>query len=396
VSSSGHRRTTVLAEASSAAFLVYVSALAVPPLIPVFVHDVGLTYAQAGSLMSAYAIAFALSSLGAVLLLRRIGMAYLVGGGLVLCGAATVGFAATTSFPLLLGCRALIGVAAALVYAPGLSLVLSLAASDRAHRTASWFLCSLYAATATTLLVTPILAAEVGWQSTLRLYGLVCLPVGAAILLRARRGAPVPRRAAPPLRTMLLNPRFVLVLAALFLIMFVLYGVSTWMPPLLVDSGFGSTSVGVASMLMALAGIPAALVAGWFADRRPLLVITASFILSAVLLPWPERDPSSLLAITILGIAIALVTNAAVGPLSTLSSITLRSDGATGASIGTFVGMLGALSSTFLGGYLVGVTESYRATFVLFGVAAAVAGVIVMPVLAMVMRRPVHELRGFS
>src|SRR3990170_4678735 len=77
--------------------LLYLAMFAVPPLITTFVDDLGLSYSQAGALMSITLGAFLLSSLVSGSLVERFGASRVIAAGLVLCGLSSACFALTES-----------------------------------------------------------------------------------------------------------------------------------------------------------------------------------------------------------------------------------------------------------------------------------------------------------
>jgi MFS family permease len=151
----------VAAAACGAVGPLYVAIFAVPPLIPTFVERLGISHAEAGLLMSAFTFAYAVASPVAGAIADRIGPPRAVVAGLLLCGLATLAFALAESFAALLVLRAVIGLSASLIYAPGIVLVLSVIPRERASAV-GWFSSALYIGIATSYLATPLVRAAAG------------------------------------------------------------------------------------------------------------------------------------------------------------------------------------------------------------------------------------------
>jgi predicted MFS family arabinose efflux permease len=167
----------------------------------------------------------------------------------------------------------------------------------------------------------------------------------------------------------------------------VVYGVLTWVPSFWSDvADLSDSELSVASLALALAGIPSSVVAGAAAARlgRPLAVVAASLVLS---LPVAAIAlfPDDLVEMTVLATVVAFGCNAAAIPLFALPSIVRPADAATVTGLVTTIGMGGAMLSTFLGGVLVELW-SYQATFATLAVAAALGAAVSVPLTARAMR----------
>jgi len=132
-----------------------------------------------------------------------------------------------------------------------------------------------------------------GWRPAMIAIGLMCLvfAVAAAVLLRRAPG-PAPK-AAPgraPSPVTLIAPRYrlgTLMLWLVFICMLTIsYCLSSWLPLLLVRSGYDSDFASLALSIFSFGGIAAALLVGILIDRfGAYRVLTAFLVVAALLFP---------------------------------------------------------------------------------------------------------------
>ncbi|MFF3996385.1 MFS transporter [Streptomyces cyaneofuscatus] len=198
---------------------------------------------------------------------------------------------------------------------------------------------------------------------------------GAAGRLRAVRELVAPGRA---LATLLLW-------AASFCGLLLVYGISTWLPQLMRSAGYGlSTSV---SLLMVIngGGIVGMLVAGRVADRfGAVRVATCWFLLTAAGLALLATGPSLGLTYAVVAFTGIWLFSASTMVYAVAGRFYPAADRAAGLGWVTGVGRLGAVVSPWLGGALVsrGLESSGFLVFAVGGVLGAVAVVLVPAVAA--------------
>jgi CP family cyanate transporter-like MFS transporter len=372
----------------------YLTIFSVPPLITTFVDDLGLSHAQAGALMSVCLGGFLLASLASGRLAARFGPPAVLVAALVLCGAATAAFALTDVLPVWLLCRAAIGAAGGLIYAPGITLVTSRLPPERANVGVGVFLCGLSIGGTVAFFATRLLADAAGWRWPSFAFGAVAV-AGAAIVALLTRSArrPTsdrPRAAGVPARETFTSPPFRLLLGCLFVALFVAYGVFTWIPPYLDESaGLSTAQISFTSALMTLAGIPATFGIGWLADRsgRPLGVAAAALTLPMLLAVFALADGPSHAAETAVATLAALGISGGLGPLYALPPLLFGQDAATASGLAAASAMGGAVTSTYLGGWIVGATDSYSAAFWIYAAAGGAVALLLVPLVARSARR---------
>ncbi len=372
--------------AALAVGLLYVAMFAVPPLITTFVDDLGLSHSQAGALMSITLGAFLVSSLFAGRFIDQFGASRVIVAGLALCGAASICFALSDTYPLFLLCRAALGLAGGLIYAPGIAYVASLLPFSRANFGIGVYLTGLAAGSAVAFFVTKPLAEWLGWRWPFVIFGLAALG-GVAVFgtlsgARSRPGIrPGPNRPASPVRRVLASPPYRLLLVALCASMFVAYGVFTWVAPYLDESaGFSTAQVSFAAGVMTLAGIPGTFSAGWLSDRtgRPLVVAAAGMAFGLLLALFAATSDPSLAAAMVIASLATFGVSLGLTPLFSLPPLLFEPSAAgTASGLATSAGMAGGVASTYAGGWIVGASD-YAAAFTVYAAIAlvTVAGVI--------------------
>ena len=242
-----------------AAGALYTTIFTVPPLIaPVFHDQLGFSFAEAGLLMTVYLAAFAGVSLLAGMLADRFGPARVMAAGLLLAGGASLLFPVRHDLGWFLLLRATVGAGTALLYTPGIALVRSLLPPAKAHAGVGAFSVGLTCGITVAYFSVPRLERALGWEWPFRIYGIAALAGIALLALVPRRGW-VGRGGAlgNPLAGMgplLRNPLLALVSVALFLTMFALYGVLTYIQSFLgKDGNFSASGLSNSGLVIAAA-----------------------------------------------------------------------------------------------------------------------------------------------
>ena len=378
--------------------VLYATIFTVPPLIaPIFHDELGFSFADAGLLMTIYLAAYAAVSLPAGMLADRFGPAKVIAVGLVLAGGASLLFPISHSLGWFLFLRGVIGAGAALVYTPGIALIRSMLPPARAHAGVGWFTVGLSAGITVAYFSVPRIEAAIGWEWPFRIYGIVTLAGLAILALVPRRGWVGSGGAlGNPLSGMgpMLRNKIVMIAAvSLFLTMFVLYGVLTYVVSFFDKEGhFSASGISNSGLAVAAAAIPASLAGGWLADRlqKPAEVMALfSLLTMAIVLLWVVPSGNGTLLVLI-GVAATFAGTATVVPLFTLPSIAVRpEDAGVATGLATAIGMSGAILSTYLGGWIIDWT-SFGVTFLMLAIVAGVAAVLMGPIIrAELRRRPV-------
>lgn len=214
-------RWAVLAVATVAFMQTHLHRMAFAPLIPTFVTDLGLTYAAAGTIQTAYFWTYTAVQIPVGLIADRWGvrrvmiacMALLAGGALV--------FAWSGSYAEAVIARMIVGLGAAAVWVPGMRLLSEwFPPAERGRATGLMSAGGGFGGTLALVLV-PLVAAGWGWRTA---YGVLAVPALVTLVLitvflrgRAPATAPPAARAPGALRRVLGSRRLLpLNLAVLF------------------------------------------------------------------------------------------------------------------------------------------------------------------------------------
>jgi sugar phosphate permease len=378
---------TLLAATCLAIIAVYLTSLAVPPLIPIFVDDVGLSYSEAGGLMSAFTLTYAVGSLVSGSLADRMDVLHLMAAGVALCGLAGLAFSATTDVVALLLLRAVAGVGLAFVFTPGIRFAASLF-PDRANLGVGWVLAAVNIGVALTFLTTPLLESATSWPWVFRVYGVVAFAVAALLLMpRAPQARLMLETDHRPSETaaLLRNPRLLGTTACLFMTMFMIYAVITWFPAFLSDVGdFGAGSVALASTLLPVASIPASILGGALVDRgaRPTAVALGGLALAIAVVGLAIAAPTAYIVLIVVAVLAVVGPGAGLVALYALPPLVagVRAAGRV-TGIGNFGAYVGAIVATYAGGWIVD-AGGYDVAFVCFAVVAAIGAFVVVPTAA--------------
>lgn len=97
--------------------------IALPPILPLLVSDFGVSYAQAGVLMTVYFGVYSVFQLPAGRLADRFGQRLLLAGGMVVLSAGVLLVAVAPTFPLVVLGQAIAGVGGSTYHPAGMSLI---------------------------------------------------------------------------------------------------------------------------------------------------------------------------------------------------------------------------------------------------------------------------------
>src|SRR5438128_5767258 len=265
---------------------------ALTPLLPHYVHELGLGKAGAGVLQAMYPAGALLAGVPSGMAAARFGVKPTVLTGLSLLALTTVAFGLADSMWTLDLARFLQGVSSAFSWTGGLAwLVAAAPAGSRGRLNGSAFGAAIAGA-----LFGPVLGAVASFTGTGPAFGTVA---GLAVVLAAAAaGTPAAAPEQPqPIRQLfeaVLRDRRIQVGIWLCLIPALLFGTLSVLAPLRLSAlGWGAAAVGATYL------VSAALEAGWapvlgrISDRHgripPLLGALAASALVTLLLPWPRH-----------------------------------------------------------------------------------------------------------
>lgn len=250
----------------------------VPPILDEITDALSLSATAAGVLTAAPVVCFGLFAPAAPVLARRFGGEVVLVGALVALAAGSLLRAGGDALALYAGT-----VVAGAAVATGNVLVPAVIRTRfaRIGVVTGLYAASLGVGAALAAAATVPVADERGWRAALAVWAVPAFLAAAVLAFGARRE----RVDVQPLRARLVHDRVAwLVTAYMGLQSLVFYATFSWLPTILRDEGFAAREAGAMLALVALAGIPASLLAPVVATRMrdERVVATALPLLEAV------------------------------------------------------------------------------------------------------------------
>lgn len=299
-------------------------------LLPFWAQAFGLSYAQAGSLKTAYSAAMAIFQMPAGLLAEKMGERLLLAAGTLLAGAAFAALALAGSYGACFLLIVTVGIGSAVQHPLASSIIAR--AYTTGPRRAALGVYNFAGDTGKMIVAFAVAAAAglIGWRASVAGYGLVVVALGLVLLLILRRLA-IGERAATPSTTGetpapeksgwdFSNPQGYTILSAIHVVDSACRtGALTLLPFLLLQKGATPTTVGLALALVFAGGAAGKLACGLLAERLGLLrtvagteLATAALLLGVVTAPLPL----AILCMPVLGLALNGTSSVLYGTVS--------------------------------------------------------------------------------
>lgn len=262
---------------------------------------------------------------------------------------------------------------------------------------------SLNVGIAIALLLTPIIAEIVEWRVILIFTSLLCLVLFfySLLLLKKQKTERAGRYDNEPVEgnditssfgELLRTPAILLMAVATGILFIEMYGMLTWLPPYLTDVyQYSASEVGICSMMLGLAAIPASIVTGCFVTNMRRILwfsVSGGIIASIGILLLLVAKMSPWVAVLVVGLLTWGHSQVIVTIMSLVSIIVPQNS--TGKALGIVftLGYGGSILSTYLGGYLVTSTGSYDGSLTVFAVASSLAAALMIIVHRMLLHKP--------
>ncbi|BCJ45884.1 nitrate transporter [Actinoplanes ianthinogenes] len=360
--------------------------------LPLIRTDLGLTFAQAGTLAAASNLTYALMQVPSGFLADRFSPRTLFLIGLLRTNLLAATFAVLTSYEILLINQALSGFFRALVFAPGLLLISEQFPSDRRATAMGLYVAGGFSSNILLSSLGPWLVGPLGWRLLFALFAAAGLLV--LVLYRRAAGPAVPKPpTGDPARITdlpaLLRHRIVWLTGVIqFARLAVAQGFTFWLATwLVVDRGQSLATAGLVVALGAAVTAPANYFGGLISDRlgRPLLVIGGSLAIlttGLALLTYVPGMPAILVVVAM----ISVVVQVYFGPLFAVPIAVLGPERAGLLSgFGNFCANLGGFAFVYALGAVKDATGSFRTGFLSLSalcLIALVAAFLARPVVA--------------
>jgi predicted MFS family arabinose efflux permease len=253
------------------------SRIAPVPLIEEFRLRYGADYAAVGAVIGAYTLSYAFAQLVAGLLTDRLGSLRLVKAGVLVMALGSGIFAVTSSYPVAVVGRFIMGVAGGLLYVPALSYMLS--AFGRAQRGKAMGLAQggIGAAIVLSVLLMPPLFLVVGLTGAYLAFPIVAVLLWVGLMRLVPELPPEGRQGGGSALALIRDRDFwLLFMGFAFVGMLAQTAVLSWMPTYLRQAfGYGVAEAGAAGALVSAGLMVFSPIFGLLADRlgSPLRVM---------------------------------------------------------------------------------------------------------------------------
>jgi predicted MFS family arabinose efflux permease len=372
-------RWSVLVVTIIAFMQTHLHRMAFAPLIPTFVADLGLSYAAAGTIQTAYFWTYATAQIPIGVIADRWGARRVMIGCMALLVLGGVAFAASTTYAASILARMLVGLGAAAVWVPGMQLITQWFPPGERGRAAGLMSAGGGLGGTLGLVLVPVLTAALGWRlayASLVLPGLVTVLVIAVLLSRPAPNAPPPtsRAAAGALRRVLavralwpLNVNVIFSYGGWFSFV-------TFLPSFLVRGlGLSHAEAGVVTGLVTAGTMVSWPLAGMISDRlghrRPVFLFSQFVSIVGLLFFAVGASSLGLVGAGIAAFVTGLLVGGMILPFVMVVDYVPRELAATAAGVTNGACFLGAMVLPIALGRIVDVTGSFTIAFL---VAAAV------------------------
>ena len=383
-----------------AILFAFIKVFEIPSMIPIFVDELQISYAQAGLFMTAYTVVRCLASLPAGSVTDRLGAAPVISICLLCVGLLGILGTVGNNYHVLLALRVLVSIGISIIFIAAVDSIPKYMPADQVGKGIGYINGSLNVGIALAMFMTPILADALGWRSTGRIYSLafVLLFIFSIPLLRnpprtAGSDNPGSNKGSITIGALLRNP-CVMLLAFSACILFVeLYGVLTWVPVFLDEVyRYSPAEIGTSATMFGIAAIPASIITGFLCTnlRRIVWLCISGGILAATGILVLLIASSMPLWLTVA--VITMITWGHSQVIVTIMSIAAmivpsHSSGKALGVIFTF-GYAGSILGSYSGGYLLEKTGHYDMSFIIFSASAIISIVAMLAVGRILQKNP--------
>ncbi len=374
-------RWAVLAVAIGAFMQTHLHRMAYAPLIPTFVADLGLTYAAAGTIQTAYFWTYTAVQIPIGLVADRWGSRRVMMVSMAVLVAGALAFAASRTYLESIGARMLVGLGAAAVWVPGMRLITEWFPQRERGRATGLMSAGGGLGGTLGLVIVPWVASAFGWRVA---YGALAVPAALVLVVIAttlRRGAAggaaAPRASGGSLGRVLATPSLWPLNVAVLFSYGGYFSFVTFLPAYLVKAlALSDTEAGLVTGLITAGTIVSWPVAGALSDRtgrrKPIYLVSqaaSALVCVAFALVVPSLGAGGAAA---LALAAGLLIGGMILPFVAIVEMFPHERAATAAGVANTACFVGGMILPIVLGRVVDVTGSFAAAFL---VAAAVQGI---------------------
>ncbi|WP_297470920.1 MFS transporter [Thermococcus sp.] len=344
----------------------YAHRMVVSPLLPMIKSEFHLTNAQAGLLMTALLLPYAIVQVPAGYLGDRFGRRKLLTLSIFGYSLSSAMLFFASSYWEVLAFRALYGFFSGLYYAPATALIAEAYGRRKGSALGVFMLGPPVGSGIVPFIVVPI-ALNLGWRYAFPVLGIMSSAVGILLLSSLRKLEEKRVRARLSIEVGPIN-----LALANFLSLMAFFGVLTFLVAFLTNGGMGVERASYLFSLLSLVGIAGSLAGGFLYDRLGRRALEVVFIFNAVFIVLLALRPG-LVPVLILGL-----TFYSVGPMVTAFTAETAGKDNLGSVMGfvNMVGFFGATVGPYFTGYLID-RLGYREAFFSIAVLYVLAEVII-------------------
>ena len=340
----------------------YAHRMAVPPLLPIIKSEFGIGNAEAGLLMTALLLPYALIQVPAGYLGDRFGRKRLLALSIFGYSVSSAMLFFASRYWEFVAFRALYGFFSGLYYAPATALIAETYGERKGSALGVFMLGPPVGSGIVPLLVVPV-ALNLGWRYAFPILAVMSSIVGVLLVLSLRGLEERNVRARLSIEVGSIN-----LAIANFLSFMAFFGVLTFLVAFLTSTGMSVETASFLFSLLSLVGIVGSLTGGVLYDRLGRRALELAFLSNAFLIVLFILEPGIVPAL-VLGL-----TFYSVGPMVTALTAETAGKDNLGPVMGfvNMVGFLGATAGPYFTGYLidrVGYREAFFAIAVLYALA---------------------------
>jgi ACS family D-galactonate transporter-like MFS transporter len=374
-------RWVVLSVTVVAFMQTHLHRMAFAPLIPTFVSDLGLSYAAAGTIQTAYFWTYALAQVPIGVIADRWGARRVMAACAITLAIGGLAFAISTSYAASIVSRMVVGLGAAAVWVPGMQLITRWFPPGERGRAAGLMSSGGGLGGTLGLVLVPVASALLGWRLA---YGLTVVPALATlvlilVVLRRETAASVVAGASAPVGQGAL--RRVLAVRAIWpLNVNVIFSYGGWfsfvtfLPAFLVRGvGFSHAEAGLITGCVTAGTVVSWPLAGFMSDRlgrrRPVFLFSQFVSVLGLLFFAVGASGLGLIGMGVAAFVTGLLVGGMILPFVMVVDYVPRELAATAAGVTNGACFAGAMVLPIAMGRIVDVTGSFAIAFL---VAAAV------------------------
>lgn len=261
---------------------------AIALFLPLIRADLGFSYTQAGILSSLATLTYAFMQIPSGLMADHFGPRKLFFIGSLMTNLLAFAFGSATAFWIFLPIQTVAGVFRALMFVPGLMLVVTWFPPNRRATAMGIYVVGGFLGNVVLSVAGPALAGAYGWRMPFHLFSSMGVFASIAYILLSKESPSAPRGEPVNIKEVMALFRYRTMWLAggiQYVRLAVVYGLRFWIPSFLADEkGISLPLIGVIVAVSGGISAPANLLGGYVSDRlkNPPIVIGGSLLVLAV------------------------------------------------------------------------------------------------------------------